>query len=391
MAEDAEDRKKAARRAYYAANRDKQRADADEWKRQNPDRVREHRRKAARRAYARGKTLKAKRVVKQAWEERNRDAIRARQSLWRAANPDRIRQAHLRYVQRNPERARAVNRAASQRWRDANAEQARETGRAQAAARRERNPEEFRAWYQANLERERERGREKARLRSRLKKAGLPPPQHHRVYAADRRANLTAADEFFARRRRSEDKGRLSLEAGLGRDAEDRVPLPPHALAARHRLIEALSYEPTPAHEAARIEARAIELDARDRLPGIIASNRHRHAARLREEARLDSIARQARGLPPTDLDAEVERRVRETALGELARPLQRATRLRALADAAEQGKDAPDAEDTARAREAVRAALLGQPGTRAPGRPPAQAVPARPATGAATDRGMER
>jgi hypothetical protein len=212
-----------------------------------------------------------------------------------------VREYQARYKAKNPERAAEVARRASQNHRDRNAEQARERARADAARRREADPDQFRRWYQQNLERERARSREAAQLRSRLKKLGLPPRRIRRAYAAERRGNAAAANEFFSRRRRAAEINRIR--------AESFEVLPGHRAAVefRARYLAAGALE--------KVAARDRETRAREMVETAKRSVSASRIERITEEVRMDSIARQLRGRAPYDIDAEVQRRVHEIAV----------------------------------------------------------------------------
>lgn len=146
------------------------------------------------------------------------------------------------------------------------------------------------------LERERTRGREAAQLRRRLTKLGLPPRKIHKTYAADRRKNAAAADEFFSRRWRINDRIR----------AESFEALPGHRAAVefRARYLAAGAIERADARDR-EARARAIVDAVRRRLPA-------KQLEQITEEVRMDSVARQLRGAAAFNIDAEVQRRVHE-------------------------------------------------------------------------------
>ncbi|MFI8634198.1 hypothetical protein ACIGEP_16565 [Microbacterium sp. NPDC077663] len=207
-----------------------------------------------------------------------------------------MREYQARYKERHPERAAEGARRRSQAHRDRYPERTRERERADAARRREADPDQFRRWYRQNLERERKRGREAAQLRRRLTKLGLPPRKIHKTYAVDRRKNAAAADEFFSRRWRINDRIR----------AESFEALPGHRAAvefrARYLAAGAIEKADTRDREA---RARAIVDAARQRLPA-------KQLEQITEEVRMDSVARQLRGAAAFNIDAEVQRRVHE-------------------------------------------------------------------------------
>lgn len=85
---DAKEKKKAAAKDWYAANKEITFQRAMEWKLANPEKVKAS--GAAR--YQKDKDRIAK--VGSAWHEKNKDRINARKSAWRKANPDAIRRGN---------------------------------------------------------------------------------------------------------------------------------------------------------------------------------------------------------------------------------------------------------------------------------------------------------
>jgi hypothetical protein len=199
-------------RRYYRENRERLLAQTRAWKAANPDRVRQHKREHYRRVQARKKMAELRRERGRAWYAEHREQERERARTFRREHPEKVREYQARFRERHPERAAEQARRATEKWRDTNASQVRQTQRAAAEQRRANDPDAFRRWYQANLEKQRERGREASRLRSRLKKLGLPPRRVQRVYAEGRRANDRASDAFFTRRRDAEELQRLRRE-----------------------------------------------------------------------------------------------------------------------------------------------------------------------------------
>lgn len=290
-------------RSYYQEHRSELLRASREWKARNPERSRELNRESERRRAARAKARAHRRAVGRAWYAAHREQERERAREFRRNNPEAVKEYQRRYREKHPDRVAEQSRRASQKWRDTNAEAAREKQRQDAAARRERDPDGFRAWYQANLERERERGREASRRRSRLKQLGLPPRRIQRVYAADRRANAAAADEFFTRRR---DRAELAGIRWEGRQPPD---VRREVRDARSRFIaRELSTEAAELRAQLRA-ARALDI-ARERVELARPLVETKHGGRIAEEVRMDAIARQLRGARAFPVDAEIQRRL---------------------------------------------------------------------------------
>lgn len=254
-----------------------------------------------RRQAQRKRAAEARRERGRRWYADHREEERARHRRFRQEHPEKVREYQARYKAKHPERAAENRRRAVQAYRDKNPEQTRERQRAEAARRREADPDQFRRWYQQNLERERARTREAGQLRRRLTKLGLPPRKIHKTYAADRRKNAAAADEFFSRDRRKNDRIRIRSESFEA--------LPGHRAAVefRARYLAAGALEKAAARDR-ETRAREIVDAARRSLPA-------KRVERITEEVRMDSVARQLRGAAPFNIDAEVQRRVHELAV----------------------------------------------------------------------------
>lgn len=273
---------------------------------------------------------------------RDPEAARQRSRRFREEHPEKVREYQRRYRERHPERAKANQAAGAQRYRDRNAEVVRERQRALAAAHRRKHPDAYREWYERNLEEQRARGREASRLRSRLKKAGLPPRTIRRIYAEERRANDAAADKYFTTPRSVEELAVIATESVHSRALE----LPQAVRSLRRELLDG----PLPAaeylqrsvdrdehgaedgafrskryldalHRMKKRELTALQIqheqelqNIRDQRPQIYEQHYLRRRAQLRDEIRMDSAARVLRGLEPYDLDAEMRKRVAEEA-----------------------------------------------------------------------------
>lgn len=325
-----EDPRRAARRRYYAKYRDRQLDSVRQWKRENPERARQLNRDSMRRQALRRKAVEARRAAGRAWYAEHREEERARARQFRRDHPEKVREYQRRFRERHPERAAEQARRGSERWRDRHAETVRAKQRSTAAERRADDPDDFRRWYQSNIERERARGREASRLRSRLKKLGLPPRKIRRVYAEERRANVAAGDSFFSRRRSAAEKRQL------GNESFDVMPAPHYALDARARYIERMRARPMSADElrtsAERVQAQLRVARLRERaselLPGAVRQvEESSAAARVRNEVRMDAVARRLRGGPALDEAAEVSRRVHAEAVARVANQIAQSKR----------------------------------------------------------------
>lgn len=292
------DPRRIARAAYYAAHRDEARAANHAWREANPERSRELNRLSMQRRARKQKSAEQRRARAREKYANNPEPERERLRRFHAANPEKAAQYQRRFKERHPERAAEQARRGSQAWRDRNAETAREVQRQQAAQRRQEDPDTFRRWYAANLEREREKSREKSRLRSRLKKLGLPPPHRHRVYAEQKRANLAAAHTFFTRRRNAPERARTTRELTEPQALS-------HALTAHRRRRQLASGVPTLAEQDRTLA----------RLPALVNEHQRRHGDAIREEIRMDSVARQLRGKPALEIDTETANRAWEEVI----------------------------------------------------------------------------
>lgn len=319
------------RRRYREAHPEELAALHRRWRELNLERSRELNRESARRqAHRRRQQLKHNAQSRQ-WYAENRDIALARSRRFRAEHPEKVREYQRRYKERHRERKLENGRRSAQRHRDANAVEIRARQRSMAAARREQNPDEFKQWYQKNIEAQRTRGREASRLRSRLKKLGLPPRRIHSVYADERREHDAAANEYFSRRRTVAERGAIAAEA------TEELPLDlPKVIAVRRRVVLREQSAPLETPEGEGLVngqdrglppevfqwRRARDLQAlkesherlvakiRAERPQIFAHRRDRREARLREEIRMDSIARTARGMPPYEVEQEMQARL---------------------------------------------------------------------------------
>ncbi|MBN8424404.1 hypothetical protein JF531_07700 [Microbacterium esteraromaticum] len=344
-----------SRRRYREEHAERLAAEHRAWRERNLERSRELNRESAQRQAHRRRLRLKKNAHGREWYAENREAERERARRFRAEHPDKVREYQRRYKERHPERARRSSREAAQRHRDANADEIRARERVAAADRRKQHPNAHREWYERNLERQRARSRDAARLRRRLKKLGLPPSRIHRLFAEERRAHDAAAEEYFVRRRSVDERGAIAAEA-----VDARALDVPKVVAKRRRVVlrerstprrVARDEQATDYNEDLPVEVvrwrRARDLQAlrethealvekiRAERPQILAHHRERNEARLREEVRLDSIARTVRGLSPYEVDREVEIRVNDEVTAIVNQQL-RAARHRTIARAAD-------------------------------------------------------
>ena len=264
-----------------------------------PDRVRQIRRGnlARRRARleAEGKRRTRDRQRVHEWAAAHPDRARVRSRAWSEQNPDRRRELQRNYYQRNQEERQRATREQNTRRRQDPAQ--REQERQHQAARREvRNAQQMarRSDPEARDKHNQEQN-ERRRRERRRHQLGLPPRRTHRATINEREANASAAHAFFSRRRGAgeirlhrEEQAEVRAAASLASDA-----LWGQELAAR---IQADATGP------ARTAVAVNELLATE------------VGTRLREEVKMDSIARRVRGAEPyPDAGAEVRRRALNT------------------------------------------------------------------------------
>jgi hypothetical protein len=259
-----------------------------QWKRENPDKVKQYRDKARATDAARIKHRDQERARRERIraEEERREAARARGREWYASNRERHLEAQRQYraAQRaaDPAGYREGKRERTKRWRDGHRERENaklrekyradpEPKRASAARYYENNAEKVKArrrdYYARNrdaqLEKQRTwRAREKRRLN-----VGLPPYRIHRTPKAERDANLAAAEMFFSRARTQEEVDTMLLE----------LKSPPELVAAFER-------------DSARARAEQRQATAPKRPPPTQRSTID--VDRAREIERLEAIGR---------------------------------------------------------------------------------------------------
>lgn len=292
-AEEAESRRREARREY---NR--------RWRAEHPEQVRAAKqrwvdshleeKRAAQREYERRHKAE-RREAKQARErlEAREEAKRRYAREWYAANKPLHQEIQRQYRDRqraeNPEIYRGRLRAANQRWRDNHREQIRQHQRdknrdapevkRQNAARyysdhgdeiKRRKRDRYWANHEKSLEEQRQyRARETWRRDN-----GLPAQRAHRATGTERKSNLAAAVAFFARARSADEIERLREERGTPQHLIDEFL----RASARHRA--AAHYTETQGGGNARLEEQLRPTGAERAA-----------MARADEDARMDAIA----------------------------------------------------------------------------------------------------
>ncbi len=306
-------------RALQAARLEAQRR----WRKANPGRVRQHRENAhayrvAYDAAHREKILEQKRDAERRRTARiQADAQRVidnreRARRWAAEHPDASREKSRRWAEQNPERRRELGRNYYER----HLEERRRATREQNAKRRQdplqrEREREYRAEHRAHRNAQKakrlsdpearakynQEQNERRRRDRRLRRLGLPPRSTRRPTINEREGNQAAADTFFERRRTAPEVLRLRDEHV---DVRVRAALAPEAFWEEELAVRIRDDAAKPG----RIRAAVDELLATKAGP------------RLREEVRMDEIARRLRGAEPyPDAAKEVRRR----ALGVLA------------------------------------------------------------------------
>lgn len=296
----------------------------------------ERRRRAAEKRAAR------KRYLREHWPERwaeqqerarqqrreyyanNREAIREQQNQRRQRlleqDAERVREqerARRRtYLEQHPERVAETQQSSRDRRSLENPEAARERSRRQSARAIEKDPDRIRRWRDENRERENAKAREQSKRRTRLRQLGLPPRHVHRVTAAAKRANETAAEAFFQRRWSGREKDRLLREApspyerARARRSHEADAPPPLAL--MHRLAARLGSEQEHARLAAELHEEWL---FRRELPALIARFGKRHEKDVQREIRMDQAGRKVGGKTPLDEERELLGRIEARVL----------------------------------------------------------------------------
>jgi hypothetical protein len=304
-------------RQYRKDNAEKVREWERRWRRANPEKVKQQRERyrerhaqsvpedrekylerkriaeRERRERARKERAARERAVERAreWDNNHRDRVKERSRRYRAEHQEQIRERQREYYHRNKERINSLAlerlhtdpkyKEIQARYRRANVDKIRERQRAYRS-----DPDV----QQRALEYNREwRRRERRRVKS-----GLPRIRAHHTPKVELAKNAAAANAFFDRTREIDERRRIIAEFDQLRGDRERA----ERIAQRRR-----------AERAAIARERANRIDAYLR----------RHGAKMREDVRMDSRARELRGASPyPDLEEEVRRRA-AAILGETA------------------------------------------------------------------------
>lgn len=284
----------AAYRREYKKNmtpeqRERAKAYQREWVRLNPEKNRQHSRDSARRA----REKEAKRVKEN-----------ERQKAWRDANPEHVRERSEQWRKANLERAREISRDSYHRRKEANAEKQRgrlaelrkdparqEKHREYQRANREKINARQRELRAANREKVNAYQRERKQIIKRRVELGLPEIKRHRVTKNDRAQYARESAAFYGKKvtqvrleRLQKEAAEVSLQA-RGARAEQQLTID-------SRNDQVLAGYLAHLTVRARVEARLKEIDH----------------PQLREDLRMDLIARQARGGPRGDVDQELRK-----------------------------------------------------------------------------------
>lgn len=229
-----------------------------------------------------------------AWAAANPEKVKARREAWKAKNADRQREHARNYYHRHLDERRAAARAQNAKRR-ADPE-VREAEREYRASRRDVLNEQQNARRSESEARQRHNEEQNIRRKvdRRLHKLGLPPRPKHR-WTIDERLQMEREQAAAAKRRWTKpDIAKLQEEAAA---------------------IRGEAYWASPDRFQEKLEARIqADLDRPKRLAAAVdALLDGREGRRLREEVRMDSIARQLRGADPyPDPAAEARRRAAE-------------------------------------------------------------------------------
>lgn len=288
----AAEREREYKRRYREEHREEIRAYRAKYHTENRDEVnrknREYARERARSMRAQQQRREKDRERVRRWTEANRERKRESIRRWQAAHPEKTAEYSRRYYERNrdavlararqrrdqsPEKVKAAARDWQQRNRDHLTEWQRQY--------REENPDVYARSLKSN--------RDSKRLARRLTSLGLPAKRVRRTPAAERRTHEAESREFFERQRAARARGRVmaeytpldqaSLEAWRARS-----PL------ARRRDAQLSRFRRQLASGAARVSV-------------------------IREEVRMDAIARRMRG-DSLDAAAELRQRVFDASGG---------------------------------------------------------------------------
>jgi len=268
-----------------------------EYLQENSEKIRQQKRLAEQRRQVRLKEQEVRRQRERdrarAWAKAHPEEVRARQQAWVESNRERVRQQKLAYYYRHHEERKYAGRERNTARRQNPVAQAqallyreseRDRNKARATARRtDTATREAHNRYQNEWRR-----RERRRIQ-----LGLPRRLAHRPTKNERIDHERAANEFFSRHRTRTDRLGLREDGAVVRTAA---------------YIDATHRDRTLARRAATMLAEAqrpARLNA-----AIDAHLASRAGIRLREEVRMDDLARRLRGAPAyLNLETELRRR----------------------------------------------------------------------------------
>lgn len=306
--ETADERATRIRAEYRTNNRGRSKA----YREANLEHVREYHRNWMRAERARRKAnpeetarRREERDQRETKQEERRRKDRERAKAWRAKNPERARERSQAWNEKNAERRREIARNYHHRhrddrlalMRDDNAKRRRDPAtiakrKEYVAQNREHLNELQRARRKANRDEVNKEQNERKRIEKRRVELGLPKIPRHRSLKNDKREHEQSAEQFFSRRRTAEQKKKLRRES-------EKVEL------AAHRARTADERSATAAGEKALRGYLAHKLVS-DTVTQYLKTA---EGAELREEVRMDLIARRARGGAYVDPALEARRR----------------------------------------------------------------------------------
>lgn len=275
--------------------RERRRAYREKHKAADPERFRQQHRDAQRRGRERARAEQARRERDRArvsaWAAANPERAAARRDAWAEQHPDRVREHKRNYYHRNREARQAAGRDQNARRRQDPA--VRENARQYQTAHLEhRNTQQnARRSDPAVREKHNREQNERRKRERRRRKLGLPPRPLHRATINERARNAAEAAAFAARKWSERELQRLQEEL---REVRAETARSPHG----RWEAELAAQIHADAAKPARLDA-AIDRHLRGRAGPV-----------LREEVRMDSIARELRGVGPyPNAEAEVRRR----------------------------------------------------------------------------------
>lgn len=289
---DAAERARQHRRELNARyrQREKERREADpELREAWLERKREEGRRAAARKSAAEARRTRDRERSKAWAEANRERLTERNRKWVSENRDAVRKSQLAYYYRNHEAELEAMRDRAAEYRKDPARRAKHLQYQRENRDRINAQQRARKSTPEGRERHLQWRREWDKRERRRRELGLPPRKLRKATINERTRNEIAATDYFTKKRSNNELVRLDMESMVPGTIDSA-----NQTADRAARIK-------PFHEAL---ARAFH---RRLLAEFLTSPK---GQRLREDVRMDSIARQLRGMRPyPDLDIETQRR----------------------------------------------------------------------------------